>query len=82
MAQFVTRLEDTLADRVDSLVSAGVLASRSEAVRIGLERLADELERRQVGTQIIEGYRRMPQTADEVGWVDDATERMITEEPW
>ena len=82
MAQFVTRLEDALAGRVDSLVAAGVLASRSEAVRIGLERLTDELERERIGRQIVEAYRRMPQTEEELAGIDEMTEQMIAEEPW
>lgn len=82
MAQFVTRVEDRLTDRIDSLVAAGVVASRSDAVRIGLERLADQLERERIGVRIVEGYTRLPQTEDEVGWVDAATEQMIAEEPW
>jgi Arc/MetJ-type ribon-helix-helix transcriptional regulator len=82
MAQFVTRVDDAPAARVDSLVAAGVLASRSEAVRLGLERLADELERKRIGEQIVEGYTRMPQTEEEVAWAREATVRMIEEEPW
>jgi Arc/MetJ-type ribon-helix-helix transcriptional regulator len=82
MAQFVTRLEDRLADRVDSLVAAGVLASRSEAVRIGLEELADRLERERIGRQIIEGYQRMPETPEELAWAEESLEEMLAEEPW
>lgn len=82
MAQFVTRLEERLADRVDSLVAAGVLASRSEAVRLGLEELADRLEREAVGRQIIDGYRRIPETEEELAWADEALERMVAEDPW
>lgn len=82
MAQFVTRVEDRLSDRIDSLVAAGVVASRSDAVRIGLERLADQLERERIGARIVEGYMRLPQTEDEIGWVDAVTEQMIAEEPW
>jgi Arc/MetJ-type ribon-helix-helix transcriptional regulator len=82
MAQFVTRVEDALTDRVDSLVVVGVFASRSDAVRAGLERLVDELERERIGALIVEGYRRVPQSEDELGWVDAATEQMIGEEPW
>jgi len=82
MAQFVTRLEDSLAERVDSLVAAGVLASRSEAVRLGLEALTDRLERERIGRQIVEGYTRMPQTEEELAGVDEAFEEMLAEEPW
>ena len=82
MAQFVARLDDALADRIDSLVAAGVLASRSEAVRIGLERLTDELEREQVGRRIIEGYERIPETPDELAAAEESLEEMVAEEPW
>ena len=82
VAQFVTRLEDGLADRVDSLVAAGVLTSRSEAVRIGLEELVDRLERERIGRQIIEAYERMPPTEKELAWADEALEQMLAEEPW
>ena len=82
MAQFVTRLEDTLADRVDRLVAAGAIASRSEAVRIGIERLVDELERERIGRQIVEAYERMPQTEEELEGADEAFEEMLAEEPW
>ena len=82
MAQFVARLEDALADRVDSLVVAGVLASRSEAVRLGLEQLVDELEREQVGRQILDGYRRIPETDEELAWAEDGLRRMLDEESW
>lgn len=30
----------------------------------------------------MEGYRRLPQTDDEVGWADTATEQMIAEDAW
>ncbi len=82
MAQFVTRLEDALADRVDTLVAAGVFDSRSEAVRLALEEVVNRLEREEIGRQIVAGYTRMPQTEDELAWVDEATERMIADEPW
>ena len=80
--QLVTRVGDDLVAHVDRLVEAGILESRSQAVRLGLERLVDQLERRRIGEQIVEGYRRVPQTEEELDWVDAATERMIAEEPW
>ena len=82
MAQLVTRVDDALAAAVDELVAAGVVASRSEAVRLGLERLVDRYRRSQIGARIVEGYRRNPQTDAEVGWADEASIRMIAEEPW
>lgn len=67
---------------VDELVAAGVVASRSEAVRLGLERLVQQWRRDRVGAQIVDGYQRRPQSDHEVGWADEATRRMIADESW
>jgi Arc/MetJ-type ribon-helix-helix transcriptional regulator len=80
--QLVTRVEDGLMAAVDELVAAGVVASRSEAVRLGLERLVERYRRDRIGAEIVEGYRRWPQRDVEVGWADEATRRMIADESW
>ena len=82
MSQLVTRIDDDLAREVDALVSEGVVESRSDAVRQGLRELVDRHRRRRIGEAIVEGYRRQPQTEEEIGWADEATVRMIAEEPW
>jgi Arc/MetJ-type ribon-helix-helix transcriptional regulator len=82
VSQLVTRIDDDLARDVDALVSEGVVESRSDAVRQGLRELVDRHRRRRIGEAIVEGYRRHPQTEEEIGWADEATVRMIAEEPW
>ncbi|CAN5255755.1 hypothetical protein BH20ACT3_BH20ACT3_08440 [soil metagenome] len=82
MAQLVTRVDDALAAAVDDLVATGAVASRSEAVRFGLEALIDRHRRQQIGARITEGYRVVPQRDDEAGWSDAATIAMIADEPW
>jgi Arc/MetJ-type ribon-helix-helix transcriptional regulator len=82
MAQLVTRVDDRLAHELDELVAEGVVASRSEAVRVALEALLERHRRRQTGLAIVAGYRQIPQTDAEVGWADEATRRMIADEPW
>lgn len=82
MAQLVTRVADDLVTAVDELVAAGVVASRSEAVRLGLERLVDRYRRDEIGARIANGYRARPQSEAEVAWADESTLRMIAEEPW
>jgi len=82
MPQLVTRLDDDLAAAVDQLVSDGVVANRSDAVRAGLVALVDRHRRDRIGAEIVEGYRRIPQTEDDGAWADEATLRMIAEEPW
>ena len=61
---------------------AGGRASRSEAVRIGLEELVDRLEPERIGRQIREAYERMPQTDEELEGADGAFEEMLEEESW
>lgn len=82
MAQLVTRVHEDLVARLDDLVERGVIASRSEAVRLALVAFLDDHRRRSVGEAIAEGYRRIPQRPEEIGWADDATRAMIGEEPW
>lgn len=82
MAQLVTRVDDGPAAAVDGLVADGVVASRSEAVRLGLEQLVDRFRRDEIGARIVEGYRSLPQSESEVGWADESSARMIAEEPW
>lgn len=83
MTQLVTRVPDEIADAIDDLVRARVFASRSDAVRAGLEAVIERERRAAVGRQIVEGYRRIPQTDDDdLGWSDEATAAMIAEEPW
>jgi len=82
MAQLVTRVEDDLAAAVDRLVKAGVVASRSEAVRLALEQLVDRCRREEIGAQIVRGYRERPQDDMEIAWADESSVRMIAEEPW
>lgn len=71
MAEFVVRLEDRLLVDVDELVAAGFVESRSDAARRGLERLVDGYRRGQVGAQIVEAYRRVPQNSEELAGLDE-----------
>ena len=82
MAQLVTRIDDELLAELDELVADGEVASRSEAVRRGLRIVLDRHRRLRVGADIVEGYRRLPQDERDVGWADEATRRMIADEPW
>ncbi len=82
MAQLVTRVDDKLLLAVDALVSEGTVATRSEAVRLGLEALVEHHRRRQTGRALVEGYLLQPQTEDELGGLDEATRALVQEEPW
>ena len=80
--QLVTRVPDGVAKAVDDLVEAGVFASRSDAVRAGLEAVVERERRDAIGRAIVDGYRRVPQDGDDLAWSDAASSAMIAEEPW
>ncbi len=82
MAQLVTRIDEQLASGIDDLVKDGVVTSRSEAVRMGLEQLIERHRRQRVGKQITDAYRRSPQTVEETTGLDEATRALVEEEPW
>jgi Arc/MetJ-type ribon-helix-helix transcriptional regulator len=82
MAQLVARLDDDLMAEVDRLVADGVVANRSEAVRLGLQRLVDQQQRQRIGTAIVDAYRRQPQTDEELAGLEEATRALVHEEPW
>ncbi len=82
MAQLVTRVDEGMLAAIDDLVAGGVVANRSEAVRMGLQQLLDQYRRDVTGRQIVASYRERPQTDDEVSWADAATVAMIADEPW
>jgi len=82
MTQIVTRVTQSLAGEVDELVADGVVQSRSDAVRIGLEWLVESHRRERIGSVIAESYRRQPQTEVELAGIDEATRALIEEEPW
>jgi Arc/MetJ-type ribon-helix-helix transcriptional regulator len=82
MSQLVARIDEELVASVDELVAQGVVESRSDAVRRGLQILIDQHRRRRTAEAIVRGYQQYPQSEEELGWADEATIRMIREEPW
>jgi Arc/MetJ-type ribon-helix-helix transcriptional regulator len=80
--QFVVRVPPELAASVDGLVSAGSFASRSEAVRAGLELVVEREHRDAIGRAIVAGYERLPQAEDDLAWTQALGAAMTAEEPW
>lgn len=80
--QLVVRVSDEVIGAVDELVKARVYASRSEAVRAGLDAVIDQRRRARLGQAIVAGYRRIPQQHDDLAGSDAASAAMIAEEPW
>jgi Arc/MetJ-type ribon-helix-helix transcriptional regulator len=82
MPQLVTRVDPELVAAVDRLVEGGILASRSEAVRLGLEQLVDRARRAEIAAAILDGYRRIPPSENELARADDGLRALLAEEPW
>jgi len=80
--QIAIRIPDALAESLEDLVTTGRFETKAEAVRTALEILVEAERRRRVGELIAEGYRRIPQDADEVEATTQAAIRSIYEEPW
>ncbi len=80
--QIAVKLSDELLRRVDELVSAGELASRSVAVRVGLEALVEAKRHLSVDDAYREAYSRCPETDVEVAEATRMATRAIHEEPW
>jgi len=64
--QLAIRLPDELLRDLDWVVLRLDYDSRADAMRDALVRLIEQERRRQIGEQIAEGYRRMPQTEEEM----------------
>ena len=80
--QIAVRMSDELASALTELVEGGSYVSKAEAVRTAVEELVDRERRRMIGEQIAEGYRRIPQTDDDLDDVVEVGLASIEEEPW
>ena len=82
MAQLITRVDDELIAQVDAIVASGEAESRSDAVRRALAAMIDQRRRRLIGQAIADGYRRVPETDEELRWAEDNARSVVAEEPW
>ena len=64
--QVAVRLDDELLESLDWLVVRCDFENRAEAIRAALAELARRERSREIGEQIAEGYRRVPQTPEEL----------------
>lgn len=82
MTQVAVRIDDELLAQVDALVEAGMVDSRSAAIRMALRRLVESHRRLETGRRIADGYRDIPQDEELEVWARLAAEAMIDAEPW
>ena len=73
--------EDRVA-RIDALVQAGDHASRTSVIIEAIDRLVAQLESEAIDRAIVEGYTRVPPTAEELEWAEWSATESIREEPW
>lgn len=66
---------------IDQLVAAG-RASRAAVIVEAIDKLVRELEEEAIDRAIVEGYRRIPQTDEELEWAEWSAGESIREEPW
>ena len=76
------RMSQDRVERVDALVASGTYATRAELVRAAVDVLLRREEEEAIDRAIVEGYTRIPQTAEELKWAEAAGRRSILEEPW
>lgn len=80
--QIAVRLPEELLETLDQLVARGSYASRADAVRAGIEVIAELERHREVDRAIVDGYRRHPPTAGERAATIASLREAIVEEPW
>jgi Arc/MetJ-type ribon-helix-helix transcriptional regulator len=80
--QVAVRLDDQLLRDLDWLVIRCSFENRAEAIRSALTELAVRERQREIGEQIAEGYRRVPQTVDELSWAQPPFFPGLPDEDW
>jgi aryl-alcohol dehydrogenase-like predicted oxidoreductase len=65
---------------IDELVASG-RASRAAVIIEAIDKLVRDLEEEAIDRAIVEGYRRIPQTDEELEWAEWSARESIGEEP-
>ena len=76
------RAPDDRVARIDALVASGAYESRASFIIDAVDLLVAEIERREIDRAIVDGYTRIPPTAEEIAWAEAAGRRSIAAEPW
>ena len=76
------RVSDDRVAAIDELVASGSHASRASVIIAAIDRLVAQLEAERIDRAIVEGYARIPSTAEEDDWADWSATESIREEPW
>jgi len=76
------RMSDDRVAQIDALVEGGTYPSRARLIVAAIDRLVAELEELEIDRSIVEGYTRIPPTAEEDAWARVSALDSIREEPW
>ena len=82
MSRMITvRMSEDRVRAIDELVAPG-RASRAAVIAEAIDKLVRDLEEEAIDRAIVEGYRRIPQTDEELEWAEWSARESIREEPW
>ena len=76
------RMSDDRVAAIDALVASGDRPSRASVIIEAIDRLVAQLEEEAIDRAIVEGYTRIPPTAEEMAWAEASGRRSIAAEPW
>ena len=76
------RMPDDRVAAIDALVASGSYKSRAALIVEAIDKLVAQLESEAIDRAIVEGYTRIPQTAEELEWAEWSGRRSIADEPW
>lgn len=79
--QTLVQLNEQLLRRLDER-AAREGRSRSALIREAIEAYMYDARSAEIDRQIVEGYKRIPETEEELAWADADLREMIEEEPW
>ena len=79
--QTIVQLNEGLLARLDER-AARESRSRSALIRTAIERYLEDELAAEADRRIVEGYRRVPQTALEDEWAEAGARDAVGEEPW
>ena len=73
------RLPEETINGLDRLVAEGWYVTRSAGIKDALDKLLEAVERQRIDQALIEGYKRFPETKDELEWAEHSAREMFDE---
>lgn len=80
--QIAVKVPDELLGEVDRLVERGAFASRSQAIRSGLEAVVGSQRRRDLDQRYRDSFASLPETDEELADARRLAVDSIRDEPW